>query len=321
MTRDVAAMLAGASRVLVASHVLPDGDALGSSLGLMHLLVAQGKQVRVFSAGPIPEEYLFLPGMDQVSDVLPQAGEVDLAVMLDCHQPERTGPVGGAFLAKQPQVAIIDHHQGDVNVGQAAWVDPSYAATSEMVTLLAQERGWPITPQAANCLFVGVQTDTGSFRYGNTTPRVLRVAADLAQAGADVWAVSQEVYATRPKRLRLLGRIMDNLELSQGGRLALSQITLAELDKVGAGSADLEQVVEKLRLIPGVEVSALFRQTNKGTVKVSMRSRGKVDVSRVAIALGGGGHKNAAGVTLEGNLEGVRRDIAVRLRQGLEDAS
>jgi phosphoesterase RecJ-like protein len=291
-------MLAQASRVLVVSHVLPDGDALGSSLGLRHLLTAQGKQVRVFSAGPIPEEYLFLPGMDQVSDVLPGAGEQDLAVMLDCHQPERTGPVSGSFLAKLPRVAIIDHHQGDVDFGQAAWVDPSYAATSEMVTQLAQAEGWPITPQAATCL-----------------------AADLAQAGADVWAISQEVYATRPKRLRLLGRIMDNLELSQDGRLALSQITLADLAKVGAGPADMEQAVETLRLIPGVEVSALLRQTSKGAIKVSMRSRGKVDVSRVAIALGGGGHKSAAGVTLEGNLEGVRRDIATRLRQGLEALS
>jgi len=314
-------MLAGASRVLVAAHLLPDGDALGSSLGLMHLLAAQGKQVRVFSAGPVPEEYLFLPGMDQVSNVLPGTGDLDLAVVLDCHQPERTGQASGPFLAKLPRVAIIDHHQGAVDFGQAAWVDPTFAATSEMITLLAQEQGWPITPQAATCLFVGVQTDTGSFRYGNTTPRVLRAAADLAQAGADVWAISQEVYATHPKRLRLLGRIMDNLELSQGGRLALSQITLADLERLDAGPADLEQAVETLRLIPGVEVSALFRQTPKGTIKVSMRSRGKVDVSRVAISLGGGGHKSAAGVTMEGNMEGVRRDIAARLRQGLEALS
>lgn len=321
MSKDVAAMLAQASRVWVVSHLLPDGDALGSSLGLMHLLGAQGKQVRVFSAGPVPEEYIFLPGMDQVSDVLPGAGEQDLAVMLDCHQPERTGPVSGKFLAKLPQVAIIDHHQGEVDFGQAAWVDPSFAATSEMVTLLAQAEGWDITPQAATCLFVGVQTDTGSFRYANTTPRVLRVAADLAEAGAEIWPISQEVYATRPKRLRLLGRIMDNLELSREGRLALSQITLADLEAVGAGPADLEQAVETLRLIPGVEVSALLRQTPKGTVKVSMRSRGKVDVSRVAIDLGGGGHKSAAGVTIEGNLPGVRRDIAARLRKGLEALS
>ncbi|MCB2194030.1 MAG: bifunctional oligoribonuclease/PAP phosphatase NrnA [Deltaproteobacteria bacterium] len=319
--KDVAAMISRASRLLLISHVLPDGDALGSSLGLMHLLTEQGKQVRVFSAGPIPEEYLFLPGMDHVSDELSKAGDQDLVVMLDCHQPERTGQVSGPFLAKQPSVAIIDHHQGEVDFGQAAWVDPSYAATSEMVTILAQEQGWNVSPQAATCLFVGVQTDTGSFRYGNTTPRVFRVAADLTQAGAEVWPISQEVYATRPKRLRLLGRIMENLELSQEGRLALSQITLADLEKVGAGPADLEQAVETLRLIPGVEVSALFRQTPKGAIKVSMRSRGKVDVSQVAIALGGGGHKSAAGVTLEGNLQGVRRDIATRLRQGLEAMS
>lgn len=168
--KQVATIIAQAERVWLVSHVLPDGDALGSSLGLMHLLKAQGKQARVFSAGPIPEEYLFLPGMDQVSDVLPQIGDQDLAVMLDCHQPQRTGPVSEAFLAKLPQVAIIDHHQGAVDFGQAAWVDPGFAATSEMVTLLAQAEGWDITPEAATCLFTGVQTDTGSFRYANTTP-------------------------------------------------------------------------------------------------------------------------------------------------------
>jgi len=321
VSRAVAQMLAPAQRVLVVSHLLPDGDALGSSLGLRHLLAAQGKQVAVFSAGPIPEEYGFLPGMEMVGDILPPPDEVDLAVVLDCHQPERTGPVSGPYLAKLPRVAVVDHHQGEASMGQAAWVDPGFAATSEMLAEMAWEQGWEMSPEAATCLFVGVQTDTGSFRYSNTTPRCFRVAAGLTEAGARVWDISQEVYATRPKRLRLLGRIMDNLELSQGGRLAMSQITLAELARLNAGPADLEQAVETLRLIPGVEVSAMFRETPNGAIKVSLRSRGKVDVSQIAISLGGGGHKNAAGVTLEGNLAGVRRRIADLLAQRLEEAS
>ena len=321
MSRAVLDMLASARRVLVVSHLLPDGDALGSSLGLRHMLTDQGKEVRVYSAGPIPEEYEFLPGLELVKSDLPPADWVELAVLLDCHQPERTGDKSAPYLAKLPQVAVIDHHQGQASIGSAAWVDPGFAATSEMLAELAHDQGWEMSQAAATCLFVGVQTDTGSFRYSNTSPRCLRAAARLIEAGADVWAISQEVYATRPKRLRILGRIMDNLELEQEGRLAMSQITLAELNRVEGGPADLEQAVETLRLIPGVEVSALLRETPSGAIKVSMRSRGKVDVSSVAIGLGGGGHKNAAGVTLEGNLAGVRRQIQGLLRQRLGEAA
>ncbi|MCF8032225.1 MAG: bifunctional oligoribonuclease/PAP phosphatase NrnA [Desulfarculaceae bacterium] len=318
MIPELSAALDSAQRVLIVSHLLPDGDALGSSLGLAHMLAARGKEVKLYSAGPIPEEYGFLPGLDQVKNDLPDASWVELAVLLDCHQPERTGDKSGPYLAKLPRVAVIDHHQGEASIGQAVWVDPGYAATSEMLAELAHEQSWEMSPEAATCLFVGVQTDTGSFRYSNTSPRCFRAAARLSEAGAEVWAISQEVYATRPKRLRILGRIMDSLELSQQGRLAMSQITLTELNRVEGGPADLEQAVETLRLIPGVEVSALLRETPSGAIKVSMRSRGKVDVSSVAIALGGGGHKNAAGVTLEGNLAGVRRQILGLLQKGLE---
>jgi len=319
VNQAVVDMLAAAGRVLVLAHLLPDGDALGSSLGLRHLLAAQGKEVWVYSAGPISEEYDFLPGRELVASELPSKDWPELAVVLDCHQPERTGVNSGPYLQKLPRVAVIDHHQGSASIGQAVWVDPGFAATSEMLAEMAHAQGWEMIPEAATCLFVGLQTDTGSFQYSNTTPRSFRAAACLVEAGADVWAISQEVYATRPLRLRLLGRIMDNLELSRQGRLAMSQVTLAELNQVGGGPADLEQGVETLRLIPGVQVSALLRETPKGTIKVSLRSRGRVDVSQVAIALGGGGHKNAAGVTLEGDLPVVRQRITSQLEKRLEE--
>lgn len=318
MRAAVAQMLVQASRVLVLAHQQPDGDALGATLGLLHLLEAQDRRAYAYSAGPIPAEYQFLPGRERLRDDLPEPADIDLAVMLDCHQPERTGPAAGAFLPGLSQVAVIDHHQGRAEFGQAAWVDPDFAATSEMLALLAGDLGWPLSPPAATCLFAGLQTDTGSFRYANTTPRSLRVAAELVEAGAPVWSISQEVYATRPPRLRLLGRIMESLSLSPDGRLALGVVTLADLAAARAEPPDLEQAVEALRLIPGVEVAVLLREMSQGGVKVSMRSRGLVDVSQVAIALGGGGHQNAAGVTLEGGLPAARRQIDDLLRQRLE---
>lgn len=311
-------ILAEAARPLLLAHQQPDGDALGGTLGLMHLLRSQGKKPLAYSAGPIPEEYKFLPGLERLVNELPRVEDIDLAVVLDCHGPERTGRDSGEFLLDFERVVIIDHHQGQAEFGQAAWVAPEYAATCEMLAVMARDMGWALTPEAATCLFVGLQTDTGSFRYANTTPLSFKVAAELEEAGARVWPISQEVYATRPKRLKLLGRIMDNLALSSDGRLALGQVTLKDLAAVKAGPADLEQAVEMLRLIPGVEAAALLREISGSEVKVSMRSRGKVDVAKVAMSLGGGGHKNAAGVTLKGSLKKARRQISGLLTESLE---
>jgi phosphoesterase RecJ-like protein len=315
---QVAKMLADAQRVLVVSHRDPDGDALGSSLGLMHLLRAAGKKVFVHSEGPLPEEYLFLPGMGDMTNGLPPAEEIDLAVVLDCHQPERTGPAAGEMLRKLPRTAVVDHHQGQAGFGQAAWVDPAYAATSEMLVFLARQAGLPLDPQAATCFFVGVQTDTGSFRYSNTTPRLLRVAADLVEAGAEPWRISQEVYATRPKRLRLLGRVLESLTLEAHGRLAVAQATLADLKAVGCGPDDLEETVENLRGIPGVEVGMLLREMDEGGVRISLRARGNLDVAQIALSLGGGGHRNAAGLRLADDLAECRRKLTELIAARLE---
>jgi len=316
----VLAELERARRVLVVGHRDPDGDALGSTLGLMDLLAGRGKQVWGHSAGPIPPELVFLPGLDQVGDALPEPGELDLAVLLDCHEPKRAGKLAADYLPGLERVAVVDHHQGPVDFGDATWVDPQYAATSEMVAELALDQGWSISPAAATALFCGLQTDTGSFRYANASPRAFRVAAALVEAGADPWAVSQEVYATRPKRLMLLARILEGLELRLDGRLALGQVRLADLAELAADSRDMEDAVEALRGLPGVEAAALFRELERGGAKASLRSRGKVDVAQVAMALGGGGHKNAAGFTTDGELGPVREEVADMLATALEKA-
>ena len=318
MIAEVAEMIKEAQRVLVVSHRDPDGDALGSSLGIMHFLREAGREVFVHSAGPIPEEYAFMPGIDDIRQDLPLASEIDLAVLLDCHQPDRAGENAGKFLARLPNTAVVDHHEGQADFGYARWVDPDYAATSEMLTFLAERAGFPLNQQAATCFFVGVQTDTGSFRYGNTTPRLLRVAARLVEQGADPWAVSQEVYATRPRRLRLLGRVLESLALKAGGLLAVAQASLTDFEVTGCGPDDLEDAVEALRGIPGVEVGLLLRELAEGGIKVSLRARGRVDVAQVAASLGGGGHKNAAGLRMDGDLASARQKLAGILVPKLE---
>lgn len=308
MLERLVALLAEARRVFLVAHREPDGDALGATLGLLHLLADNGKDALAHSAGPVPEEYAFLPGLERLGPAAPEG--VDLAVILDCHEPERCGEAVAPFLRALPRVAVIDHHQGRAEFGAAIWVDPSYAATCQMVFDLAGRLGWSVGPRAATCLFVGLQTDTGSFRYGNTTPQALRAAADLVQAGADPWAISQEVYATRPLRLRLLGRVMEAMELFADGRLALAVVSQADLDALGAKPQDLEQAVEAMRGVPGVAVAALIKQTGPDQCKLSLRSRGGLDVAAVAAGLGGGGHRNAAGARLAMDLASARTLVA-----------
>jgi phosphoesterase RecJ-like protein len=318
MSRAVANSLEQVDRVCIFSHYDPDGDALGSSLGLMHLLERMGKKVWVHSAGPIPEEYGFLPGMERVSEDFPSLDEIECAVLLDCHQPERSGQAEAEYLAQVERVVVVDHHQGSVDIGDPAWVDPGFAATSQMLAQMAIESEWQMGQAAAVCLFTGLQTDTGSFRYSNATPEAFRIAANLVEAGADPWMVSQEVYATRVTRLRLLSRILENLSVSTDGRLAIGQAFQADFKDLDADPRDLEEAVESIRGIPGVEVAALLRERGSSGVKISMRSRGGVDVAAVAISLGGGGHRNAAGLRLDKPMAEAKELISSRLQEALE---
>lgn len=320
MKAEVIAMLAGAQRVLAVTHRDPDGDALGSALGLLHLLEARGAQVRVHAHGEIPPEYEFLPDLERVSSDLPPRDWVETAVLLDCHEPQRAGRAAEEMLAGCERTAVVDHHQGRTDFGAARWVDPSYAATSVMLAEAAFEAGWDMNPRAAACLFVGLQTDTGSFRYSNAGVRAFETAARLVAAGADPWAISQEVYATRPQRVRLFSWVLERLDMRAGGRLALGCVSRRDLDSLGCDSRDLENMVEMIRAIPGVEAAVLLKENKSGGVKASMRSRGLLDVAEVAISFGGGGHHNAAGMTLDLPLDQAAARLADILTQRLEES-
>jgi phosphoesterase RecJ-like protein len=310
--------LARAQRVLLAAHRDPDGDALGAVLGLMYLLGAQGKEVFAHLAGEVPLEYYFLPGRQNLRTDLPTADWIDLAVLLDCHEPTRAGAAAGELLLRLGRVAVVDHHLGRADFGQTVWVEPGFAATCEMLTLMARQAGWLFGQEAATCFFVGVQTDTGCFVYSNTSPRTLRLAADLVEAGADPWAITQEAYTNGLPRLKLMARVFAGLKLVAGGRVALARASLADMGELGAVPSDLDRLVEELRAIRGVEVAVLFKEVRDGGVKASLRARGQVDVGALAIGLGGGGHKNAAGMRLEGGLDQAEAKLVPLLVAALE---
>ena len=318
MIPRVARAIEDAKKVLIVSHRDPDGDALGSSLGMANLLLDRGREIWVYSAGPLPEEYGFLPGMNDVKSEMPPKGWADLAILLDCHQPERAGELAAAYLPGVEKQVVVDHHLGRAEYGDPAWIDASFAATGQMVAELAWEAGWEMNPSAATCLFVGLQTDTGSFRYANATAGVFRSAARLVEHGAEPWPISQEVYATRPRRLAVLGRVLEKIKYEAKGRMVLGGVTLEEMNAMGVDSRDLEDVVEVLRGIPGVEVSAMVRERPEGGIKASLRARGEFDVAKIALSLGGGGHKNAAGFLSPDSLEAVSRKLVSMIAPALE---
>lgn len=320
MMASLAQALAQARRVLVLAHRDPDGDAIGSVLGLMHLLKGTGKQVHAHRSGVVGQEYAFLPGLELVREDLPAAQEVDLAVLLDCHEPARAGRLAEPFLQALPRVAVLDHHMGTAGFGDPRWVDPGMAATAQMIALLAGEMGLPMGKEAATCLFVGLQTDTGRFSYSNTTPQALKVAAGLVAAGAEPWAITQEAYSTSLARLRLFARVTQGLRLMADGRLALATAKAQDLEELGCPPSDLDRVVEEYRAIRGVEVAALVKEIDGHSVKASLRSRGRVDVGAIALALGGGGHHNAAGAKLEGSLEHTATRLGLLLEERLAAA-
>ena len=295
-------------RFLVACHENPEGDAIGSELALAIALRDMGKTVTVLNADPVPGNLLFLPGADTV--VFDGDGsKYDVAVVVDCGSPERTGRVG-VELRKCPLLVNIDHHRTNGDRGDLSLVDPDAAATGLLIHRVLSALGYEIGLDVATNIYVAVLTDTGSFHYGSSSPEAFEVAGEMVRRGVDPWAVAEQVYETQSAlRLRLLGRVLDSLEVAADGRVACITTMEKDLREFSSGKDALEGFINYPRSIVGVEVAVSFREEQGGVFRVSFRSKGRVDVSAVAARFGGGGHRNAAGCTVPGSLADVRKRI------------
>jgi phosphoesterase RecJ-like protein len=295
-------------RFLIACHENPEGDAIGSELALALALRKMGKTATVLNADPVPENLLFLPGADTV--VFREDGaKYEVAVVVDCGSPERTGRVGPE-LQKCPVMVNIDHHRTNGGQGGLALVDPDAAATGLLIHRVLTAMGADIGLDVAVNIYVAILTDTGSFHYGNSSPESFVVAGEMVRLGVDPWAVAEQVYETQSaQRLRLLGRVLASLEISAGGKVASITTLQADLAEFRSGKDALEGFINYPRSIVGTEVAVSFREENGGVFRVSFRSKGRVDVSLVAARFGGGGHRNAAGCTVTGTLREVKRKI------------
>jgi phosphoesterase RecJ-like protein len=321
--RQFAAALQPGQRICITTHVNPDGDGLGSEVGLVHLLRARGIQAVVTNPSPTPDRYHFLfqdlPGVDRTQEAVKELRRADLIVVLDIAEVGRLGMLSQTVVERGVPVACVDHHvsQGHLPDGPR-YVDPEASATGELIAQIAEANEWPFTMAAARALYVAILTDTGGFRFSNTRPSVLRTAAALLDVGLDPEQIYLDVYANAPEgRARLLAETLQTLVVESEAGLAWVTVPPGALERLGATADDLDGIVEVPRSISGVRMALLFREIAAGRVKVSLRSVGVVDVAAFSKPFGGGGHTKASGLSLEGSLAEVQSRVLGAAREYL----
>jgi phosphoesterase RecJ-like protein len=321
--RQIVSRLAPGARVVLTTHVNADGDGVGSEIALWHLLRAHGFQPVIANPTPFPDRFRFLlegaDGAEQSARAAREIGRADLVLVCDISDLERIGHLGQHVRARGVPVACIDHHASDGTLPEGPrMMDAGAAATGELVYDLARVAGWALVPAAARALYVAILTDTGGFRFSNTSPRTLKVAAHLLEHGLDPEQIYMQVYASVPEgRVRLLAEALDTLALEIPPGLAWLTVPPGALERHAVPSDELDGVVEFARSIAGVRLAMLFREIAGGRIKVSFRSVGDVDVMLLAQQFGGGGHRKAAGASLPGALADVQEQVLAEARRVL----
>ncbi|PLX82148.1 MAG: DHH family phosphoesterase [Desulfuromonas sp.] len=307
----IADLIRSGSRFLVTAHEHPDGDALASTLALANALREQGRDVIAFNRDTVPADLEFLPGSDSVRQSLPDA-EWDVGFVLDAGDLKR---VGADVKACCKDLVNIDHHPYSEQFGVVNLVDTEAAATGILIYHLLKTLDWPISGDVALCIYTAILSDTGSFRYSNANREAFAVAGEMVELGVDPWAVASGLYESQEEmRLRLLGHSLPTLAVSSCGRIAAMAVTEEMMAETGAAQEHTDRFINYPRSVRGVEVALFFRETGPSRYKVGFRSKGNVDVGALARELGGGGHHNAAGASVEGDLATIQHQVFTRLQ-------
>ncbi|MFO7549027.1 MAG: bifunctional oligoribonuclease/PAP phosphatase NrnA [Acidimicrobiia bacterium] len=317
-----AAAVAESPALLVTCHIGPDGDALGSMLGFAVAARAAGKRVEASFGEPfvVADPYRYLP-----LDLLVPPGEVDrsapVAVAFDAGSLDRLGSLAPAFAEAEASI-VVDHHASNTRFGTVNLIDPVAAASAEVAIRLIDELGWPIDEVAATCFHTGLVTDTGRFQYSNTAGVTLRTAARLVEAGARPEEIGRHVYEETPfGYLRCAGSVLTRAVLEPGHRLVWSVLRQSDLVEAGIELVDTDPLIDALRVARESDVAVLGKEMEDGRVKLSLRSRGRVDVGAIAVDLGGGGHHNASGFTHPGPIEAAIDEVRRRLPAPVPDSA
>jgi phosphoesterase RecJ-like protein len=310
-------------RVAISTHLNADGDGCGSESALARLLAAQGLAPRIVNPTPWPDMFDFLLG-DDVDDQTSRGSkalrDIDLLIVLDISDVRRLGNLTETVRALTVPKLVIDHHQpSDDPAGTLTVADTAACATAELVYDLATVLGWEVTPAVARSLYTGMLTDTGGFRFSNTSPRCLSVAGQLLACGVDPEEMYTRIYASAPAgRVRLMAEVLGTLQVDESVGLSWLTMNADALEKHRVKAEDLDGIVEHARSIAGTRMALFFRDLGHGKVKVSFRSVGGTDVNAFARKFGGGGHAKASGAMLPGTLDQVR-DLVVEAARAMLD--
>ncbi len=309
---DIIRFIKANQRFAVTSHSRPDGDAIGSSLGLALALEELGKTAHVFNADPHPHRYDFLPEVETIRVTNRVEGDYDGLFVLECNDLDRPQLAN----LEHYRVVNIDHHPNTNSFGHFNWVDSTAAAVGEMIYYLIRGLSVPLTPAIATNLYVAIMTDTGSFQFSNTHAQTFQIVGDLANSGANPSAIAQSVYMNQPQaRIRILGLLLDTLKLHSQEQIATISLTQDMLNTTGANINDVEGIVTYALSVEGVLLAAFLREEESARYRISLRSKDHYDVGALAETLGGGGHRNAAGLRLEGTFDEVSGRVVGELEK------
>ena len=311
--RAILAALQEGERFLVCSHSRPDGDAVGSMLAMGMLLKQMGKRPDLVAADRVPAVYRGLPEAGTIRTAMRVHGPYDAVILLECDGLQRTRLRG---LERMFHINI-DHHSSGKEFGELNWIDRDACSVGELVHRLVKAAGCTVTPEMATCLYTALLTDTGGFCYGGIHASTFSLAGELVEAGADPVRIARDVYFANPfSKMLLLGKALSNL--TRDGALTWLWVTHEDMVSAGAVEEDCEGVVNYALSAVGVEAAVFLRELPEGRIRLSLRSKGKVNVAAISERLGGGGHENAAGCTLDGPMERATEEILTSLRREMD---
>jgi phosphoesterase RecJ-like protein len=306
MANKIIAAINEGQSFLITAHARLDGDALGSELALYLMLADMGKKAVIYNQDETPEQYRFLPGAQNIVQELGDVGQYDVGVVLDCSNLERVGKKS-AQIGKIKTLINIDHHISNGGFCLLSMRDGQASSTGELLCRLMREMRCKMTKDICTNLYAAIITDTGGFRYSSTHQDTLRAAGDLVENGANPQWISENIYESdSPARLKLLAKVLETVSLDLGNKVGSLFVTQEALRQTGASLDHTEGFIDIPRTVKGVDISVLYTQLENKYFKVSLRSKGQVNVERVARKFGGGGHINAASCRIEGDIEEIK---------------
>ena len=318
MLSQVVELIEKKNNFAITTHVKPDGDGVGSSLGLCWLLRSLGKNAEVIVRGEVPPAYRSLPGAEEIRDVQRLDSQYDAVFIIECSDLERPGIAG---LATELTVNI-DHHATSEHFGTINWIDSTASAVGEMIYNLCKAIGGKITTEIAECVYMALVTDTGSFHFSNTSDRTLKVASELVKAGAKPSKIGEAVYNNYPwSRIELMRRVLETVKRDETGRIASMRQTLEMRELAGAIDGDNNGFVNIPLAAREVLAVVYMREVAPGKYRASLRSKGNINVARVAELFGGGGHKNAAGLSIDGDWDEKEHELVLALADAVSESS